>query len=326
MSTEAPGPERPPEEAPPASGRRPTGGESLPPIPTSRGRHREAWVGLFVIVGLAVALVLLFTFTDSSVFRGRYTVTAIVDQAGGIRHGDPVQLRGVNIGRVKDFKISREGVAVRLEIEGRYHFPKDSSVDITSSGLIGGMVAEIHPGRSPEVLPPGGIMHGVAQQGTAEAVGTLADQAGDVLHRMQSLLSDQTIQGVQGSSTELQQTLQELSATIAEQRTQLDAITKSLRRSASNLEQVTGKDQLQLTITQLDKVLGEIDQSSRSLATVTGRLARGEGTLGRLSKEDALYVNANQAMVSLNETAAEVRRLAQDIRLHPKRYINLSVF
>lgn len=327
MSTKPPEPERPTqEEQPPESGRRPAKSEPLPPMPSSRGKHREAWVGLFVIVGVLVAFVLLFTFTDSSMFRGRYTVTAIVNQAGGIRHGDPVQLRGVNIGRVKDFRISPQGVSVRLEIEGRYHFPADSTVNINSSGLIGGMVAEIEPGTSPKELPAGGVMHGTAEQGTFQAVGNLADQAETVLNRIQGLLSEQTVQNVQGSTADLQTTLQQLSATIAEQRAQLNALTTSLRRSASNLEQVTGKNELQLTIKQLDKVLADVDQSSQSLDTVTGRIARGEGTLGRLSKEDALYVNANQAMLSLNQTAAEVRRLAQDIRLHPKRYINVSVF
>lgn len=304
---------------------RPPNEEPLPPVPEPRGQHREAWVGAFVIIGILATLAILFAFTKPSILRGRYEVTAIVDQAGGIRRGDPVQLRGVNVGRVTDFRIEKDRVAVKLEIESRYQIPRDSTVDIRSSGILGGMVVDIEPGDATERLRPGAVLQGTTEKGLA-AAGDIAGKADDVLGRVQALLSPRTIQGIEGSSTELEQTLSELSAAVAEQRTQLAALTKSLRRSATNLEHVTSSDELQATVKRLDAVLAELEQTSQATDTVMSRIARGEGTLGRLTKEDALYVNANQAMLSVNETSAEVRRLVQDIRLHPKRYINVSVF
>ena len=50
--------------------------------------------------------------TDAATFRGRYIITTFVPNAGGIRRGDPVQMRGVNIGRVTDFQMVPDGVAV----------------------------------------------------------------------------------------------------------------------------------------------------------------------------------------------------------------------
>ena len=117
----------------------------LPPPPPSRGKYREAWVGLFVVAGIVATVILLAVMTDAALFRGRYIVTTNVPNAGGIRKGDPVQMRGVNIGRIIGFGIGQKDVDVRLEIEGEYKIPKDSRVEVKASGLLGGMVAEVDP-------------------------------------------------------------------------------------------------------------------------------------------------------------------------------------
>ena len=85
-----------------------------------RSANREVRVGLFVLVGLAAFLTVLFTMTDVGTFRGRYYVDTVVESAGGMRRGDPVQMRGVNVGRVIDFDIAPGGVDVRMEI---YDYP-----------------------------------------------------------------------------------------------------------------------------------------------------------------------------------------------------------
>src|SRR6185295_5011234 len=72
----------------------------LPPDPRQRGRDREMWVGVFVIVGILATFGLLFVLTDAATFRGRYILTTVVPNAGGIRRGDPVQMRGVIVADV----------------------------------------------------------------------------------------------------------------------------------------------------------------------------------------------------------------------------------
>ncbi|HSH46288.1 MAG TPA: MlaD family protein, partial [Longimicrobiales bacterium] len=86
----------------------------------SRKRGREVWLGLFVILAVLATMTALFTLTDPSLFRGRYETNVQVPEASGIRRGDPVQMRGVNIGRVKAFQIRDRSVIIRLEIEGEY--------------------------------------------------------------------------------------------------------------------------------------------------------------------------------------------------------------
>src|SRR4051794_29855095 len=108
--------------------------EELPPAPPSRGRDQAIWVGFFLVVGIIAILAALFILTDAAFFRGRYIVSTTVPNAGGIRRGDPVQMRGVNIGRIQKFKISKDQVDIRLELEGEYDVPADSHVELKSAG------------------------------------------------------------------------------------------------------------------------------------------------------------------------------------------------
>ncbi|MBV9772798.1 MAG: MCE family protein, partial [Gemmatimonadetes bacterium] len=122
--------------------------------------RREIQIGLFVLIGIVAVIVALLMLTDPGTFRGRINVSTAVGNAGGIRKGDPVQMRGVNIGRIRQFSIGPGGVVISLELEKEYPVPKDSHVLLKSNGLLGGMVADIAPGKSAERVEDGDVLPG----------------------------------------------------------------------------------------------------------------------------------------------------------------------
>lgn len=307
--------------------------ETLPPPQALRRRNRELWVGVLVIAGLAATLLSLFTLTDASMFRGRYVVTTMIDDAGGIRKGDPVQMRGVNIGRVQHFRIGSEGVEVKLEIEGEYEIPSDSHVELKSGSLLGGMIAEVVPGTSQKLMRRGDSMPGKSVSGVFDSASDLASKSEKVLDRMQAALSDRTVENIEASSVEAHQLLKELSAVTTEQRKQLAALTASLRKSAEGVERATSGPELENAIKRLDALTQKLDgltatldRSGNSIESILGRVERGEGTLGRMLKDDTLYLSASEATNNLNQAVVELRRLTEDIRKQPKKYLKLSVF
>ncbi len=302
-------------------------------LPPSRGTSREIRVGIFVILGIGAVLTALFTLTDAALFRGRYIVTTVVPNAGGIRKGDPAQMRGVNIGRIQGFRIANDGVAVRLEIEGEYKIPADSHVELKSSGLLGGMVADVVPGNGDGFLRGGANLPGAMGGGPFEEVSKLSGESQKVLTRMQTLLSDQTIANLESSSSEMNALLKDLGSLAKEQKTELSALVASLRKTAGSVEKATAGPELEQatkrleTITRkLDTLADSLERSGKSTETILARLEKGEGTLGRLSKDETLYVSANEAVVNLNQTILEMKRLTEDIRKQPKRYLKLSIF
>jgi len=119
----------------------------------------DLWVGIFVAAGLAGLFVLALKVGNAnsvSVSDG-YTITADFDNIGGLRTGAPVRSAGVIVGRVESVGFSNQTLRakVRMRIDKRYSFPKDSSVSILTSGLLGDQYIGIDGGGDTELLADG---------------------------------------------------------------------------------------------------------------------------------------------------------------------------
>jgi phospholipid/cholesterol/gamma-HCH transport system substrate-binding protein len=310
------------------------------PSPAARVSHREVWVGVFVIVGIIAVAALLLVMTSPALIRGRYVIKTVVPNAGGIRRSDPVQMRGVNVGRVLRFKMIPEGVEIRMEIEGDYSIPTDSYLELKGAGLLGGMVADIVPGKASEVLHNGDVIQGRTSEGMVDVSNRLAKQAETVLNRMEQLLSKETIDNVHSSSGELDSLLKQLNGTVGEQRRELMTLTKSLQRSSAGFERTINAPELEAGVKRVDAITKNADEaakkmtevsdslgrSSKAMEDVMARIQRGEGSLGRATRDDKLYDNLSQAAASINEASVNLNKLADDLRKNPKKYINLKVF
>ena len=311
-----------------------------PPPPPSRGRDQALWVGFFLVVGIIAIFAALFILTDAAFFRGRYIVSTTVTDAGGIRRGDPVQMRGVNIGRVQRFKIAKETVEIRLELEGEYKVPRDSHVELKSGGLLGGTVADVVPGDSEEYLGNGDHLQGRMVPGLFDAANRVAGQVEKVMGQVEKLMTDTTVKNFAGTadnaqvaSRDLRKLIGDVSTTVAEQRKQLAVLEASLQKSATGLERVTAGPELDRTLKRLDTigermdtVTASLQRSSQSVETVTSRAASGEGSLGKLMTDDELYRRLNETVNNMNQATLSLNRLVDDIQRNPKKYLDLKVF
>jgi phospholipid/cholesterol/gamma-HCH transport system substrate-binding protein len=125
-------------------------------------RGIEILVGLFVLLGLAGALFLslkaanLTTFGES---KG-YMLSAKFDNIGGLKPRAPVRSAGVTIGRVKHIALdpkTYQGV-VTMEIDNDVRFPKDSSAQILTSGLLGDQYIGLEAGAEDKELVAGDVI------------------------------------------------------------------------------------------------------------------------------------------------------------------------
>ena len=317
-------------EMPPSGNQkpRPSDQELNTALPKNTG-GREAMVGIFVIFGMVALVAVLFLLTDPATMRGRYMLVTTVEDAGGVRRGDPVQMRGVIIGRINGFEMMANGrVAVRMELEGEWMIPVGSRTELGSAGMFGGRTMEILPSNETTYQQPFDTL-----PGRDGGMGLLADaemlsaKADSVLSGLQSLMNASTVASVQGSASELETLLTELSGMTQEQRGTLKRLTESLANSAEGLEEAAaaGPD-VAKAIARADSAMEaltatgrSLDQAAASLQTLLGRIERGEGTLGKLSTDDALYSNMNRAAESL-------AALVEDLKANPKKYINVSIF
>lgn len=297
---------------------------AIPP----RALKSEARVGIFVLAGALAALMALFLMTDPSMFRGRYSIYAVVENAAGLRRSDPVQMRGVNIGRVMSFEMVSAGVNIELEIEGEYRVPSDSRVRLVGVGLMGGRTVEILPGTSSVMAVGGDIVAGTVSSDVFGIVSDIGDEATDMIRRVSGLLTEPTVASFQASAQELESLLTDLAAIGREQRSELAGLVESLNEAAQAVSSTTSSTgpALESAAVRADSALAAVNRSlevldaaASDLSAILARMERGEGTLGRLSHDDSLYV-------SLTGAASSLQLLLDDIRENPGRYISLSIF
>ena len=119
----------------------------------------DLWVGLFVLLGLASLAFLALQSANllSLNFQRGYHVSAYFDNIGGLKPKAAVRSAGVVVGRVAriGFDDERFQARIELDMDPRFHFPKDSSLKILTSGLLGDQYIGIEPGADDKNLAPG---------------------------------------------------------------------------------------------------------------------------------------------------------------------------
>ena len=124
--------------------------------------RNDVWVGLFVVLG---ALALLFLALKSANllqmnFENNYRVVARFDNIGGLKPRAAVKSAGVVVGRVASITFDDKTfqASVAIDMESRYAFPKDSSLKILTSGLLGEQYIGIEPGGDPKNMAAGDVI------------------------------------------------------------------------------------------------------------------------------------------------------------------------
>jgi phospholipid/cholesterol/gamma-HCH transport system substrate-binding protein len=119
----------------------------------------DIWVGLFVLIGAAALVFLALQSANllSLNFQPTYAVVARFDNIGGLKRQAAVKSAGVVVGRVEEigFDTRTFQASATLALDKRYQFPKDSSLKILTSGLLGEQYIGIEPGASDQVLAQG---------------------------------------------------------------------------------------------------------------------------------------------------------------------------
>ena len=119
----------------------------------------DVWVGLFVLIGAAALLFLALQSANllSLNFQKTYSVSARFDNIGGLKPQTAVKSAGVVVGRVESITLDDKNfqASVTLALQSRYSFPKDSSLKILTSGLLGEQYIGIEAGAEEKTLQAG---------------------------------------------------------------------------------------------------------------------------------------------------------------------------
>ena len=122
----------------------------------------DLWVGLFVLIGGAAILFLALKSANLLTlnFDSTYKITARFDNIGGLKPRAAIKSAGVVVGRVESIVFDDKSfqASVNLAMESRYAFPKDSSLKILTSGLLGEQYIGIEAGGDTKNIAAGDVI------------------------------------------------------------------------------------------------------------------------------------------------------------------------
>jgi phospholipid/cholesterol/gamma-HCH transport system substrate-binding protein len=132
----------------------------------------ETIIGAAVLAVAALFVVFVYSSANSAGSDG-YEVLAKFNRVDGVTVGSDVRMSGIKIGTVSDLKLDPKSfmAVAHLSIATDVKLPSDSSIRITSQGLLGGQYLSIEPGSDTANIQPGGeIEH---TQGSIDLIGLL---------------------------------------------------------------------------------------------------------------------------------------------------------
>ena len=121
----------------------------------------ETFVGIFVVIGLLCVAYMTVKLGKVSLLGDEYySLYASFASVSGLRVGNPIEIEGIEVGRVERLSIDQEKqmAVVELKVRKDIKVYDDAGASVRTAGLIGDKFVKIDPGGAGEILKPGGII------------------------------------------------------------------------------------------------------------------------------------------------------------------------
>ena len=300
---------------------------------------KEIKIGIFAVVTLLCTWAGVRFLSGLDVFSRTRTYYVNYSDVAGIEQASPVKIAGVKVGSVTDIALDptkAEGVELTIVVDKRYDIPVDSEAKIYSDGLMGGKAIAIVYGTSPESLESGdhinagyekGMMDiaGAEIEGLTKKIGEALASLTATLENVNGMLDDnrqnfksvmENVDAVTGSMGEV---LTSKKQDLAEMVNNMTTFAEALGRNSERIDSVV------MNVASVANQLAEADVATSLQSTLTAlnstleKLNGGEGTVGKLMNDKALYDN-------LAAASANLSTLLADLQAYPKRYVHFSLF
>ncbi|MGZ5193094.1 MAG: MlaD family protein [Kaistella sp.] len=306
---------------------------------------KEIKAGLIALLAI-VGFVILFQFMKGkSLFTTDNIFYAKFDNVEGLAASNPVSINGLKVGQVDQIIPITEAdgkihFVVKVTVDDNFEFSKRSTLEIFEPGLMSGKEMRVNLAYGSPMAKDGDTLKGAftlsMMNNISSQVGPVKDQVQVVLRRVDSLMVNanaitnaENQQAIRALLSSLNRTVTSFEAT--SQRTNAllanndPRIQKMLDNA--NLATVSAKTAIdkygrvadEVNVQKLNNTIDKLSLTADNLNGVISGIQNGEGSLGKLAKDEQLYQN-------LNESSANLNNLILDLKANPKRYLNFSVF
>lgn len=310
-------------------------------------RQTEFRVGMFVLLGFFAIAIFSFRLTESPVFQRGIEVTTYLDDATGLFKLTKVKQAGISIGYVKEIELENNRAKVTLVIEHGYKIPRGAHVIPRPLGVLGdkyievrlpeqgekvdGNVGGVHDEESHTSLQWKRLVDWLIPSASAQEAQTAVTVApaprkkpaarpagglirsGDVIDSSPSSGSmDDLTKDASDLSKDLKETSTSVRSLVKNNTSEIESLIRSWNRITTKLEKTLNRvdaDRIAKDLDDLSLAAGKMGQTLQNTESITSKIDRGEGTLGKLVNDPTTVQELNRALSHLNHAIERSRRI-----------------
>ena len=307
---------------------------------------REYTIALLVLLGAGLLTFGVYFLKGIDIFEKPNVFHVEYVDVSGINESTPVFYNGYKVGQVIRTDLVPETRRIRVSFqlsEERLRLPRGTRVRIYSADLFS-RALQLELGAGPDEHVPGDLLEGDSQMSLTDAVSEQMDplkrkaeamlaSIDSVLSSLQLILNDTARRDIDASFASIRSTLEALDHSAQQIDDMLSEKVSTIRNIIDNLARVTetladqngtlarifaNLDSVTTTLSNgdLDRTMADLSVASAQLKELMAGLEAGEGTAGKLLKNDSLYHN-------LESASSELDLLLEDLRLNPNRYFSV---
>lgn len=298
--------------------------------------NREIKTAALVIGGILLFIYGFSYLKGKSIFKDTKTLYTVYDEVEGLIPGAKVTINGLSIGKISniDFLSSTTKILVTMDVRKELNFSTESAAMLYEVGLIGGKAISIVPKfDNNKTIQSGDTLRSEIKPSFTDLINR---QIEPLQIKIESMLTsaDSLFVGVSNvldsdTQANLKNTLENLSVTmenlnnaslaahniLAQNQEQLNATFVNIKDTSENLKSITDS----ISSAEISRSINQFSKTVAGLNTIVSAIDAGEGTAGKLIRDEALYDN-------LRAATKELEILMRDLKNHPKRYVHFSLF
>jgi len=298
---------------------------------------KEIKTAILVISGILLFIFIFYYLKGENIFDDSKKITAVYDNVEGLAPSAAVTINGHKIGKVQsiEFTDDRSGkLNVHMLINSDFEFSKNSTAQLYEAGLIGGKAIAIIPAfdRAPNIQT-GDVLNSDVKPGLTDLVNqrltplqekmeTMMVSADTLLTNLNTLFDIQTKKNIKSSIAELTTTIasfkstsESLNTLVVDNTSEIGETITNFNKISENLTTLSNS----LATANLDTIMSDLKSTISSFDQLLSDIQNGEGSVGKLMKDDAVYNN-------LEGATKQLEQLLEDMKLNPKRYVHFSLF
>jgi phospholipid/cholesterol/gamma-HCH transport system substrate-binding protein len=300
---------------------------------------QAAKIGIFVVVTAGAAYLVLKTIGTQVGTGKSYVVHAYIKDATGIAKHSRVAIAGIPVGQIDDIRLENGQARVDIRVNGDVKLHESARLGVKSASLLGENIIVLTEGigepdkkNGDEILT---MPEARSVEDLKETVGRIADLVEKVAQQLASSVGSEEggrnlssiLKNLADATDAINLTLRENRTVIHDTLENVNHITLTsgpeLQKILLNVRVITedvkgllaaqgegGKGgELRETAERINRASKSLESALGHIDSVAGRVDRGEGTIGRLSKDEALINEVQGVAEGVNDYVDGLRRL-----------------